>query len=151
MTNEQRSALETLAAEGRLEPSIVVETARPSTSVLHSLFEWDVTKAAQAHWLEKARELIRTVRVEIRTETTRIVIPRYVKNPSKSPVEQGYVETTSIPAGSDLAREAVQRELDLAIAHIRRAERIGAVLGFAEEVQQVLEAAIALKARSQAA
>lgn len=53
--------LKRLAAEngGVLQPVAVVESARPSTSPLHSRFEWDNTKAAHEYRLAQARMLIR--------------------------------------------------------------------------------------------
>lgn len=52
------------ANKGRLTPKDVVERARNPRNTLHKHFEWDDAKAADAHRLEQARELIRVVRVE---------------------------------------------------------------------------------------
>lgn len=50
-------------ADGHLRPQAVVEAAKDEASPLHQHFEWDVQKAAEAHWLDQAREIIRLVRV----------------------------------------------------------------------------------------
>lgn len=52
-----------LQKEGRGEPSDVVEAARSPKSPMHAQFEWDDSKAAEAHRLEQARYLIRSIEV----------------------------------------------------------------------------------------
>jgi hypothetical protein len=44
---------------GILKPEVVVSVAREPSSVLHSYFEWNNSKAADAYRLEQARQLIR--------------------------------------------------------------------------------------------
>lgn len=44
---------------GILQPTAVVEAARPITSPLHSRFEWDDNKASHEYRLYQARQLIR--------------------------------------------------------------------------------------------
>jgi hypothetical protein len=57
-----REELLNIAREHRgiIQPSIVVAKARDARSPLHSCFEWDNSKAAEAFRLEQARGLIRT-------------------------------------------------------------------------------------------
>ena len=50
----------------RLTPQLVVETARDESHPLHSRFEWDDKVAAEAHRLDQARRLIRSVKVVYR-------------------------------------------------------------------------------------
>jgi len=50
-------------AGGELEPVAVWKSARDLGHPLHPHFEWDVQLAAEAHWTEQARSLIRIVRV----------------------------------------------------------------------------------------
>ena len=59
-------------ADGALHPKDVVVDARKPTSPLHHLFEWDDRKAAIAHRLHQAREVITAivVRVSPTDETT---------------------------------------------------------------------------------
>lgn len=52
---------------GKLTPELVREEARPVDSPLHDRFEWDDTAAAEAHRLEQAHRLIRSVRVVYRS------------------------------------------------------------------------------------
>jgi hypothetical protein len=58
-------ALETIRLEngGELHPQAVVADARDEKSPLHRYFEWDDRKAAEAHRVDQARALIRSIRV----------------------------------------------------------------------------------------
>ena len=51
-------------AHGHLTPELVLNSALDSDSPLHSVFEWEDSKAAHQHRLWQARKLIRSVRVE---------------------------------------------------------------------------------------
>lgn len=48
---------------GRLTPALLVDAARDEASPLHDRFEWNDKAAAEAHRLDQARRLIRSVRV----------------------------------------------------------------------------------------
>ncbi len=50
---------------GRLESEDVLDVARDPTSPLHPHFEWDDSIAAEAHRLDQARYLIRSIEVEV--------------------------------------------------------------------------------------
>lgn len=52
-------------AHGAIEPATVVEVARNPKSLLHGYFTWDDKKAAEAHRLNEARYLIRSVEVYV--------------------------------------------------------------------------------------
>lgn len=54
-----------LADQGEVAATTIVEAAQSTNSPLHAYFEWDNQKAAQAHRLETARQMITTVRVRI--------------------------------------------------------------------------------------
>ncbi len=47
--------------DGRLNPTDVVEAARPKVAPLHPAFEWSDSKAAEQYRLIQARQLIRAV------------------------------------------------------------------------------------------
>lgn len=50
---------------GEIQPSVVVSEAKPKRSVLHPVFEWDDTKAAEQHRLWQARHLVRSVQIVV--------------------------------------------------------------------------------------
>lgn len=64
-------ALERITKEagGELTPSAVVADAKNNRSPLHRFFEWDDRKAAEHYRLDQARSLIRSVHVEVDTES----------------------------------------------------------------------------------
>ena len=51
----------------RLKPEDVVAAARPKSNPLHKHFEWDDSKAAEAHRANQARAIIRVVRIAARS------------------------------------------------------------------------------------
>lgn len=53
---------------GVLRADLVVEAARNKLSPLHHFFPWDDKKAAEAHRLEIARDLIASVRVSVKKD-----------------------------------------------------------------------------------
>ena len=48
---------------GVCHPERLVEDARPSTSPLHDMFEWDNTRAAERYRVEQARGILQSIRV----------------------------------------------------------------------------------------
>lgn len=54
----------TAANGGHLKPDPVWKAAQNPRNPLHKHFEWDVQKAAEAHWRDTARVLIRSITVE---------------------------------------------------------------------------------------
>ncbi len=80
---------------GKLQTEVVVEKARNPRSPLHPAFQWDVGKAARAHWMWQARELIREIVVVVaggeRTEPAFIHV-RIVRGD----VTEGYYQSTAV-------------------------------------------------------
>ena len=101
---------------GTLTPDLVVEDAKRKDSPLHDLFEWDKAKAAQAHWHDVARALIRNVRVVVVNEGRSLRAPFFVRDPALSSKVQGYTTVTKLRTDADLARDAVADECSRAAA-----------------------------------
>lgn len=123
---------------GRLTPDAVVADARSKSSPLHGCFTWDDSEAAKQWRLQEARELIRSVRVEVKTEERTLQTVRYVRDPEAGD-EQGYVELTKLRDAGDIAREALRRELASVNAAMSRAESIAEALGMKADVIAVRE------------
>lgn len=153
MTAEQREAvrehLEKLAAEndGRITPEMVVSDARDKNSPLHDYFLWDTKKAAYQYWLDQARELIRSVRVEMRTETTTVTAVAYVRDPSIGHKDQGYVSVEKLRTDKDLARDALVQEFGRVGDMLRRARELAAALDAQGDVDDILERVTGLRQR----
>jgi hypothetical protein len=71
-----KRAFDTLARDlGRTpEAADIVAAARDAGHVLHPCFVWDVAAAAQAHWLDQANRLVRSLRVSF-TQGPNINVP----------------------------------------------------------------------------
>lgn len=153
MSPEAVAELEAIAAAngGRLTPEAVVERARNRSSALHPLFDWDVKRAAQKHWLDCARELIRSVRINVTTETTVVRSVAYVRDPRVPADEQGYRSVVSIRSDRDLAREVLLDEFGRAAAALKRAHEVAAALNLDSEVREIRERVVGLQASLQTA
>lgn len=64
--------------EGTLTSQNVLESARSEKSPIHSLFEWDNTKAAEQYRLKQAAQLICNLTVEIETDDKPIECRAYM-------------------------------------------------------------------------
>src|SRR5262245_45008054 len=81
-----------MEATGGLTAKRVVEEARPPDAPLHDLFEWDVVKAAQAHWENQARMVIRSVEVVMEPkgpEQPKEIHPAFIHVPDRNAEAEG--------------------------------------------------------------
>lgn len=136
---EHVARLAMLENGGRLTPSAVVADAKDPSSPLHDLFNWDVVAAAEQHWLDRAREVIRSVRIAYTVENVSIKLPKYVHlDDTPGPSSQGYRTVTSLQRDPVAAREAVRVEFERATGVLRRARAIAVVLGLEGEIDELL-------------
>lgn len=144
-----RKRLERLAAlnGGRLTPDAVVQDAKSAKSPLHDQFEWDDSEAARQWRLQQARDLIRSVRIEIEVNERIVSTVCYVRDPRAASEEQGYVEVQKLRTEADLAREAMLRELASASALVMRVQGLAEVLGMVSEAQGVRDSLDRLAAK----
>jgi len=82
--------------DGPLKPEDVVRIAKKKKSVLHSLFEWDTDKAANEHWNNQARRLLRHVEIK--------------KSPNAAPKKLHNVRITNEDNGERVTRGYVSSE-----------------------------------------
>lgn len=106
MVSKIQAALQEIANEnhGILRPETVIEAARPTTSPLHSSFEWDDTAAAKAHRLWQARQLI--VSVTVAYEGVKGKAPVFVSLKKDRAAGEGYRIMTEV-----LTEETLRAEL----------------------------------------
>jgi hypothetical protein len=149
MTPEVVEALRALEDESRLQPQEVVASARNPESPLHSFFEWDDTRAAESWRIHQARNLIRSVRLEITIEEQSIKTVRYVEDPTKRHGSTGYIAVEALRAERD--RLSAYAVLDMELARIegclRRAEELARALGFDDAVRSLMKRTAALRRR----
>lgn len=127
----------------RITPDAVVERARDPQSVLHNEFEWDDALAAKQARLDRARELIREVRVMVEVEEVRISAPFYVVDPSaKSPA---YKATTLVARKREDALEVLRDELSRVVGALNRGTSLSLIFGLQDRWQAMLSEAAELK------
>ena len=99
---------------GVITPEATVEFAqRHVNSELHTQFSWDLKKAAYAHWLYEARQII-TIFVDIvDTPQGPIEVQTYqsLKSDRKNK-KGGYRFTTTILSSADMRRQLLQDALE---------------------------------------
>jgi hypothetical protein len=99
---------------GVLRPSDVVAFAKNKKTALHSYFEWDDSKAAAAHRLEQARELIRVVVTVLPNTQEKVNVYASLPNDRKSK-DGGYRAVVDILDDEDLTAQLLDsaaRDLD---------------------------------------
>ncbi len=124
---------------GILTPEAVISAAKRKESPLHLHFDWDVKKAAYEHWLYQARELIRSVRVVVKTERTTISAVAYVRDPARAADEQGYVSTVSLIGDEEKARDVLIAEFSRAGSALRRARELAVAFDMVGQIEAVTE------------
>lgn len=117
---------------GRLTPDAVLKDAKSASSPLHDQFEWNDSVAAVQWRLAQARELIRSVKVEVQTESRIVSTVRYVRDPSAGE-EQGYVDVNKLRGERGLAVDALLSELKAARALLERAHSLAEALGLSND------------------
>ena len=135
-----RLALEELETKGRLVPTAVVEAAADPDSPLHNYFTWDNDEAAKAYRLEQARRLIRSIRVVIVEEDVRIVTPKYVRDVSREPSEQGYIAVREVVRDPEMQRPTMLYYFHAAEGALKRAASTAEALGYGDDCKAALAA-----------
>jgi len=136
--------LRKLERNGTLTPEAVVDDAKDPSSPLHAEFEWDDAKAAVEHRMQRARAIIRSVRVVFVEETRRLPAIAYVRDPRREPHEQGYVATRELKDDRVLAQHALAAEVSRAQAALARARDVASALGLSDEVEDSIRSLDAL-------
>ena len=124
---------------GRLEPERVVAYAKNPKRALHAAFLWDDAEAAYKHRLQLARELIRSVKIEVHTETTTIESFKYVHDPLRTGRDQGYVSVKQLLLEPENAADVIAREFKMARACLDRANSIALSLAETNETRKTVQ------------
>jgi len=139
---------------GRLTAEMVVDDAKDNPeSPFYKYFEWDESEAARAHWIDRARDLIRTVRIEVVSKTLTYQVPAYVRDPEAEPSAQGYVAVQTLKREPANAVATITHEYAQADGYLARAERLAAFLQVEEphhKVRVALQEAMAAAKDSRA-
>ena len=143
--------LEKIAAElsklgrefGTIEARTVWQYARDNPkSPLHSEFTWNEREAAEAHWTERARELIRQCGklIQYRETEVQFRVPQFVHDVRSD--EGGYIETAAIKA-KEHRQETLRAEMDRIRSGIHRAMALAVAFGLVSHFEKALAEIIA--------
>jgi hypothetical protein len=124
---------------GSLTAEAVLDDARSPDSPLHQFFEWDDSKAAEAHRLATARTLTRSVayRVRVLEDEAARYQPMFVRLQQSEDEKPSYVPLTRALATPDLREQLLdnaRRELQQWITRYRTLEALATAMPLAEEL-----------------
>ena len=96
-----------------LTPTDVYEAAQDPDSPLHEEFEWDVEKAAKAHWRDRAGNLLRHLAVvRVWTEEASDGVPAFL-SVNVTSGSRGYVSAEQVYASADYHEQVVEQALKM--------------------------------------
>lgn len=91
-----------------LEPVDIVSSARDPRSVLHPHFEWDDSRAAEAFRCDQARELVRSLTIDISRSNLEARPVRAFVN-VETGGERGYVTTATAMSSAELRKQVLEK------------------------------------------
>lgn len=142
-----RQAIAELAdANGVVTAKAVFEAARSANSILHGEFEWDGNAAIVALGMQRAAELIRTVRIEVVVDTHKIVAPYYVNDPRDDKTGV-YRPLISIKNEETIKHGVLINEISRIESAINRARAIVGVLDIQPEFEKMLASVNVIRTR----
>lgn len=93
---------------GVLEAADIVEAARDDTSPLHNHFQWDDAAAAELYREDQARDLVRSLTVDISRSNLETKLIRAFVN-VETGGERGYVTTATAMSSVDLRKQVIEK------------------------------------------
>lgn len=121
-------------AEGTVKPQEVLQAAREKSHPLHSLFDWNVKRAAEKFWLHQARLILGAVMLQVVTTEFTFKSPAYVSTGQG----QGYRSIVMLKDDPLAAQESLIHCLETAAGHLRRALDLASPLGMSGEIDQLI-------------
>lgn len=151
LTDAQIAHLQSLErAGGILTPDDVVADAKLKTSPIHDLFDWDKSKAAHQWFLECAREIIRSVRVQVTTIVFETRPQGYTRDPDANG-KQGYRSFEALKRDPDAARRSLCDEIERISGALSRARSLSVALDLEHDFDDLIARLMAIHARAKAA
>lgn len=124
-----KAALKKLERNGMLRPDAVVEAARDVKSPLHTFFTWDDSEAAKKWREEQARQLIRSVKIEVNAGVP-TEIRAYVSLPADRENGGGYRPIQEV-MNSEFMRRQLAEDINRKVqSWEKQAAIIGAIVDF---------------------
>jgi hypothetical protein len=127
--DEIKEVLISLQKDGLLHPDAVVEAARNPASPLHDFFTWDDTEAAEKYRQDEARQLIRSIKIEVDTGVP-VEVRAFVSLSADRQNGAGYRQFTEV-MDSEFLRAQLMNDIDAKIhGWEKQAKIIGAIIDF---------------------
>lgn len=142
----REAILRTADLNGVVTASGVFQAAKNPNSILHKEFIWDGDEAIKSLGLQRAAELIRSVRVEVIVDTHKIVAPFYVNDPRDTKPGE-YVPVNFIKQDETLKHGVLINEMSRIEGAINRARAIAGVLDIESEFSAMLDSVEAIRSR----
>lgn len=116
-------------ANGSLTPAMVVDAARPTTSVLHPAFEWDDSEAAERYREAQARQLIGAIVIKVQPQGEPVMKRAFVsvEKPDAGP---GYESRHRVLGEKELRDQVIRQgwtDLDVWLDRYAEFPEFGAV------------------------
>jgi hypothetical protein len=135
LTQQQIAAVRALeGADGSVMPQQLLEAAKQKSNPLHSLFDWNVKRAAEKFWLHQARLILGAVTVQVVTTEFTYKAPAYVSTGQGD----GYRSVVMLKDDPQAATENLIHCLETAAGHLRRALDLAAPLGLSGDVDRLI-------------
>ena len=137
LTDEQIAFVRSFERDGRLNPVEVLAAAKQPDSPIHELYDWNLARAAEQQWMAVTREIVRAVRIEVRTTQYVLQAPFYVRDVTVAP-RSGYVSLPRLRVEPNAAEDVLRREVERVRSQLQRARAIAAALGREGEIDDLL-------------
>jgi len=125
---------------GLVTPDQLVEHARNPNNLLHQLFEWDDSTAAEQFRLEQARNILRSLVYEIEIIPGKVEEIRYTVNVMQNG-RNGYVAIESALASEELSRQVIDeagKYVQMAVKRLRQYRELAKIVGTLEDALNLL-------------
>ena len=96
-------------AHGELKPEYVVEESRPDGALLHSLFQWNDTVAAEQWRKEQAAKIIRNVHVVVNNTDITCTVRAFVSVTPSKDVPRSYISLKDALSNKDAYEDLLQQ------------------------------------------
>lgn len=107
-------------AYGELKPEHVVEESRPKDALLHSLFQWNDTVAAEQWRKEQAAKIIRNVNVVVKNENINCTVRAFVSVSAGKDIARSYIPIKEAIVNKDAYADLLQQAKDEMSAFVRK-------------------------------
>ncbi len=125
-------------AHGELKPEYVVEESRPEGALLHPLFEWNDTIAADKWRKEQASRLIRNIHVVINNEDIKCSVRAFVNVSTGKDIHRSYVPMREAILNKDAYEDLLQQAKDEMAAFVRKYSQLEELNGVKAEMLKAL-------------